>query len=133
MNFNLLSYLIFFPAMAALAIWVARTAHRNGEIWLMSIFQDAVFVHAVNNILLIGCYVLNIGYVAIVLAQWEPIDSADRMLSVLSLRFALIAGTLAILHYVNITALLLWSRMERNRHGMAPHAISDQQAPQPNT
>lgn len=133
MNLNLLSYLIFFPAMVALAIWVAQTAHKNGAVWLMSIFNDAVFVTAVNNILLVGCYIVNIGYIALVLAQWEPIITVPQLLSGLSFRFALIIITLAILHYTNITVLLIWSRIERNKHGKAPHAISDQQAPQPNT
>ena len=129
MNLNLLSYLIFFPVMVTLAVWVGRTAHRNGAVWLMGIFGDAEFVRAVNNILLIGCYTVNIGYIALVLTQWDPIGTLAQMASGLSARFGLIIVTLAVLHYTNITVLLLWSRFERQRHGRAPRAISEPQAP----
>ena len=129
MDPNLLSHLIFFPAMVALAVWVARTANANGAVWLMSIFNDAGLVTAVNNILLVGCYVVNIGYIALVLADWDPVASIPEMLGALSIRFALIIITLAALHYTNIAVLLIWSRIERDWHGTAPHAASDPQAP----
>lgn len=130
MNLNLLSYLFFFPCMAALAIWVARTAHRNGEIWLLEIFQgDARLVRAINDTLLIGCYVLNIGYIALVLSQWDRVESVYQMLGMITERFALIVFTLAFLHYMNISVLLVWARKYRQQHGQAPHAAAEDKAP----
>lgn len=129
MNLNLLSYLLFFPTMVALACWVAQTAHRHGEVWLMGIFGDAGFVKAVNNILLVGCYALNIGYVAFVVSEWGHVYDLQHLLAVLTQRFALIITTLCLLHYMNITVLLIWSRFERERHGQAPRDGTATQAP----
>lgn len=116
MNLNLLSYALFFPAMVALAVWTAQVSHRHGRIWMLRIFDgEAAFVDAVNNVLLAGCYVVNAGYIALVIGQWQPIDSVPEMLGVLSRRIAVILFALAWLHYQNIAVLLLWSRI-KHRH-----------------
>lgn len=121
MNLNLLSYLLFFPTMLGIAVWVARTCHHNGRLWMLRIFdQDAAFVDAVNNVLLVGCYTVNIGYVALVTGNWTPIETWPQMLGMLSQRIAIILFSLAGLHYTNIIVLLLWSRIKHRttRAGM---------------
>src|SRR5689334_20364510 len=115
MNLNLLSYGLFFPAMVFIAYRVAWLCHKNGAIWLMRIFNEEHFVRAVNNILLAGCWVVNIGYVALVVSIWEPITTVEQMLGVLSGRIALILFTLAGLHYMNMTVLFIWSRIARKQ------------------
>jgi len=116
MNLNLLSYALFFPAMVAIAVWTAQVSHRHGRVWMMRIFdQEAAFVDAVNNVLLVGCYAVNAGYIAVVIGQWQPIHSVTEMLGVLSQRIAVILFGLAWLHYQNIAALLLWSRFKNRR------------------
>ena len=115
MNLNLLSYGLFFPAMVFIAYRVAWLCHRNGAIWLMRIFNEEHFVKAVNDVLLVGCYTVNIGYVALVISTWEPITTTPQLLGVLSERIALILFTLAGLHYMNITVLFVWSRIARAR------------------
>jgi len=86
-------------------------------------------VDAVNNVLLVGCYTVNTGYVALVLAHWDPITGWPQMLGVLSHRIALILLSLAGLHYTNITVLLLWSRIVRARHHAAPHSTPNTSTP----
>ncbi len=120
MNLNLLSYGLFFPAMVLIAYRVAWLCHRNGAIWLMRIFNEEHFVKAVNDVLLVGCYTVNIGYVALVVSTWEPIVNVPQMLGVLSERIALILFTLAGLHYMNITVLFIWSRIARQHRTINP-------------
>lgn len=117
MNLNLLAYGLFLPAMLALAVAVARTSHRHGRPWMLQLLHgDAAFVDAVNNILLVGCYMVNLGYIALVLADWEAIADLPQLLTTLARRMALIILVLAGLHYQNIAVLLLWSRIVRARH-----------------
>ena len=130
MNLNLLSYLLFFPAMTAIAVYVAQVCHRNGRVWMLRIFDnDERFVDAVNNILLVACYVVNAGYIALVISDWEPITTVTQMIGVLSQRIALILFTLAALHYQNIAVLLIWSRIVRARH-VAPQRPAHLDRPQ---
>jgi len=116
MNLNLFSYALFFPAMVGIAVYVAQVCHRNGRLWMLRIFDnEAAFVDAVNNILLVCCYVVNAGYIALVVSDWEPIDTVPEMLAVLSGRIALILFTLAGLHYQNIAVLILWARFKHRK------------------
>jgi hypothetical protein len=116
MNLNLLSYLLFFPAMLVLAVGVAQTCHKHGRLWMLRLFDgDADFVDAVNNILLVCCYMINLGYIALVMADWERITSIEQLLGELVHRMAIIILALAGLHYQNIAVLLIWSRIKQKR------------------
>lgn len=116
MNLNLLGYLIYFPAMAFIAMQVARLCHRNGKLWMLRIFNDdARFVDAVNNILLAACYTLNVGYIALTITDWPAITSAVQLLGALSAHIAAILLVLAWLHYQNIAVLLIWSRIKQRQ------------------
>lgn len=116
MNLNILSYLLFLPAMLAVAMWTARSCHRNGRVWMLGLFDgDAAFVDAVNNVLLIACYTLNLGYVSVVVSQWEPIRDLPQMLTSLGYYMSIILLTLALVHFSNISALLIWSRFKSQR------------------
>lgn len=129
MNHNLLSYLLFFPTMVVVAVFVAQVCHRNGRLWMLRIFDnEAAFVDAVNNVLLVGCYVVNAGYIALVVGRWEPINTVPDMLAALSHHVAVILFVLAGLHYANIAVLLLWSHI---KHPNAIKAASNNAARQP--
>ena len=121
MNLNLLSYLLFFPAMLAIAVWTAQVSHRHGRVWMLRIFDgETDFVDAVNNVLLVGCYVVNAGYLAVVVGAWEPIADLPTMLAVLTRRIATILFLLAWLHYQNIAVLLIWSRIKHRQQPTTP-------------
>ncbi|HQV52028.1 MAG: hypothetical protein IPI00_16710 [Flavobacteriales bacterium] len=117
MNFNLVSYAIFFPAMVAITVVVAQVCHKHGRVWMLRIFDNETeFVDAVNNVLLVGCYIVNFGYVALVLSAWETINSAQEMISTLGQHVALILYGLAGLHYTNITTLFIWAHSKKSKH-----------------
>ncbi|MCB0768917.1 MAG: hypothetical protein KDC00_00745 [Flavobacteriales bacterium] len=116
MNLNLLAYFLFFPAMLALAVGVAQTCHRHGRPWMLGLFEDNdVLVDAVNNILLVGCYLVNLGYIALVMADWEDVITTEQLLGTLGQHMGTIILVLAGLHYQNITVLLTWSHF-KHRH-----------------
>lgn len=114
MNPNILSYALFFPLMTGIAVWTARICHRHGRIWMLRVFAgDTAFVDATNRVLLAGCYTVNIGYVALFLSVWPPITDATHLLALLATRIGIVLCTLALLHYVNISVLFIWSRTVR--------------------
>lgn len=116
MNLNLLAYILFFPAMMGLAVGVAQTCHRHGRPWMMGLFDDNdVLVDALNNILLVGCYLVNLGYIALVMAGWEEVTTMEQLLGSLGQHMATIILVLAGLHYQNIAVLLIWSHIKHRR------------------
>ena len=58
--------------MMAIAVGGTQTCHRNGRAWMLGMFDgNASLVDAFNNMLLVGCYLLNLGYMAMVMSLWE--------------------------------------------------------------
>lgn len=116
MNLNLLSYLLFFPLMLTIAVWTAQVSHRHGRVWLLGIFHgEEQLVDAINNVLLAGCYALNLGYIALSVTHWEHITDWTQLIGTLVRHSAIILLSLAAIHFTNIGVLLFWSRQRRNQ------------------
>src|SRR5437773_8185057 len=68
MNIIIVSYLVYLLISVILTIWVARTLHKRGAIFLVDAFQGNVELAAsVNHLLVVGFYLINIGFVALAL------------------------------------------------------------------
>ena len=77
-----------------------------GEIYLLHLYQNNIeLVTSINNILLIGYYLLNLGYAIITIAYWEKLSSFPEVIASISDHLALIIIGLAIMHYNNIIIL----------------------------
>ena len=87
-------------------IYVGWLFYTNGEIFLLNLFQNNKSIaKSINNILLIGYYLVNLGYAIITIAYWESISSIPEMLNALSYHLGIIILGLAILHYNNVICL----------------------------
>ena len=68
MYYTLWTYLIYVIVSIAITVWVARTLYNNGRIFLIDAFSGNVeLADAVNHLLVVGFYLINIGYVALAL------------------------------------------------------------------
>src|SRR5262249_23199559 len=58
------TYLIYLLISVALTVWVARTLHKRGAIFLVDAFHgNAELAASVNHLLVVGFYLINIGFV----------------------------------------------------------------------
>ena len=66
MDYIVLAYSIYLPIAVALTIWVARTLHTNGKVFLVDIFhgQNELAV-SVNKLLQVGFYLISLGFAII--------------------------------------------------------------------
>ena len=63
MSYILICYSVYLILTVILTVWVARTLFRNGKVFLIDIFHgNEELAKAVNNLLLVGFYLVNIGY-----------------------------------------------------------------------
>src|SRR5205823_11919964 len=70
------TYVIYIALSIPLTVWVAQTLHKNGRIFLIDSFHgNEQLAGSVNHLLMVGFYLINIGYVA--LALKEGIAPAD--------------------------------------------------------
>jgi hypothetical protein len=106
MNYTEISYSIYLPITILLTIWVARTLFTNGRIFLIEIFhQDLVLADSVNKLLLVGFYLINIGYSVYTLKIWGTIDSTQAVIETLSQKIGWIILILGGMHFFNLFIL----------------------------
>ncbi|WP_431211927.1 hypothetical protein ACQ86N_40105 [Puia sp. P3] len=62
MTYILVCYSAYLVIIVLLTVWVARTLFRNGKVFLIDIFHgNEELARAVNNLLLVGFYLINKG------------------------------------------------------------------------
>ena len=105
-------YLAYLAVSIGLTVWVATTLSRNGLVFLEEVFADTRIAKAVNHLLVMGFYLLNLGYVAVAMRSGEPIASASAALETLSAKIGLVLLVLGVLHFGNVFSL---GRYRRNR------------------
>jgi hypothetical protein len=108
MNYNIISYLIYLPISFYITIVVGNTFYKNGEIYLLTLIDDKPEnIKAINKLLLIGYYLLNLGYIAITLSFWKQIDNWVMTIEQVSTKLGQIILILSIMHFNNL-AIAYW-------------------------
>jgi hypothetical protein len=106
-----LAYLLYLVITIPLTVWVARALHRYGQVFLNDVFNGEVnLAHAVNQLLVTGFYLLNIGYVALFMTSHATIDSNRRLMEVLSTKVGGVALVVGVLHFANVWAFNAFRR-----------------------
>ena len=106
MNFNILGYIIFLTITIYIIIIVGKICYQNGNIFVLNLIPDhEELCQQINKILLIGYYLINIGYCAMNLISWSIISNITQLAEIIASKTAIIVGILAILHYLNIFIL----------------------------
>lgn len=103
MNYIILTYLIYLFITISLTVWVARTLFKNGKIFLIDIFHgNGALADSVNNLLLVGFYLINIGYAVYTLQVNYSINSLQELIESLSLKVGFIILILGAMHFFNL-------------------------------
>ncbi len=62
------TYIVYIALSIPLTVWVAQTLHKNGRVFLVDSFRgNERLADSVNHLLVVGFYLINIGYVALAL------------------------------------------------------------------
>jgi hypothetical protein len=95
-------YLVYLAISIGLTVWVATTLSRNGLVFLEDVFADKRLARAVNHLLVMGFYLLNLGYVAVAMRSASRIPDASKALETLSTKVGLVLLVLGVLHFFNV-------------------------------
>jgi hypothetical protein len=113
-----ISYLVYIFISVVLTIWVARTLHKRGAIFLVDAFQgNAELAASVNHLLVVGFYLINIGFVSLALKTSEVISTPRAGIEMLSDKLGVVLLTLGGMHFFN---LFVFSRIRSHGQGRAP-------------
>jgi len=108
---KVITYAAYILISAMLTIWVARTLHKNGRVFLIEVFGgDEGLADSVNHLLVVGFYLINFGYVALALKIGDEIANAKEGIEALSYKIGLVLLVLGGMHFFN---LLIFQRIHR--------------------
>ena len=103
MNNIILLYGLYVAITIAVTVWVARTLFKNGKIFLVDIFHgNKELADAVNNLLVVGFYLINIGYAVYTLRVADRVENARDLIEILSLKLGAIILILGCMHFMNM-------------------------------
>ena len=106
MNLNIIAYLIYFSITGIIIVKVGTICYDNGNIFVSELIPNHEdLCHKINQLLLVGYYLLNIGYCAITIISWEQIESITQLIEVITSKSAFIIIAIAVMHYINIILL----------------------------
>ena len=113
------TYLVYLAISIALTIWLARTLHKNGRVFLVDVFHgNESLADSVNHLLVVGFYLINFGYVSMALKLGYVVANAEQAIEALSVKIGMVLIVLGGMHFFN---LFIFSRMRRRSHGRPSH------------
>ena len=111
MDIVVLTYAAYIILSVFLTIWVAQTLHKNGRVFLVEVFHgDESLADSVNHLLVVGFYLINLGYVSLALKVGYEIESAREGIEALSWKIGLVLLVLGGMHFFN---LIIFNRIYR--------------------
>ena len=110
-NWMITTYLAYLLISVCLTVWVARTLQVRGRVFLVDAFSGREpLADSVNHLLVVGFYLINIGYVTLALKYGDKPTDARTALETLSTKVGLVLVVLGLMHFFN---LLIFSKMRR--------------------
>lgn len=103
MDYRVLEYLLYLPISVVLTVWVARTLFRHGQPFLVDVFPgNADLAGAVNHLLVVGFYLINLGYVSLQLKLDTAPGEPAGLIEALAMKVGLVLIVLGVLHFGNL-------------------------------
>jgi hypothetical protein len=116
---NTLSYLLYIAITYIITVHVGLVFYRNGKVFILNLLHgDERLTHFINRVLLVGYYLLNLGYVAISIQSWPLIENATEVLTSVCTRTGVIILILGVIHFINMAAIYLISRKHNANNKM---------------
>ncbi len=105
------TYLSYVVISVFLTIWVAKTLHQNGRVFLVEVFGgNEALADSVNHLLVVGFYLINFGYVSLALKMSQYPENMAQGIESLSWKVGLVLLVLGGMHFFN---LFIFSRIHR--------------------
>lgn len=111
MNTVVATYIAYVALSVFLTVWVARTLHKNGRVFLIEVFHgDEKIADSVNHLLVVGFYLINLGYVTLALKIAQKFETIQEGIEALSWKIGLVLLVLGGMHFFN---LYIFNRIHR--------------------
>lgn len=124
MEYGIMIYTIYAGVAIAMTALLARTLFKAGGVFLDDVFDGKPrLAEAVNRLLVVGFYMLNLGY-GLFLLRAEPQETAFDAVAYLVNRLAILLVTLGLIHFINV--IVFWKIRQRAELRNAPPPVAPQ-------
>lgn len=97
------TYLTYLALSLSLTVWVAKTLHKNGRVFLVDAFRgNEPLADSINHLLVVGFYLINIGYVSLALREGVMPEDLQGVLEMLSRKIGVVLLVLGGMHFFNL-------------------------------
>jgi len=106
------TYAIYLLLSIVLTVWVAKTLHHHGRVFLVTAFHgDETLADSVNHLLVVGFYLINLGWVTLALKSSLAPQTVGDVFELLSYKLGVVLLVLGVMHFFNI---YVFNRMRKN-------------------
>lgn len=103
MDWTAASYFTYLGVTVPLTVWVASTLSSNGRVFLEDVFTDnAALADAINKLLVVGFYLLNVGFVLLFLRTGGLVSDLPSLMEVISVKVGVVMVVLGLVHFTNV-------------------------------
>jgi hypothetical protein len=104
-----LAYALYLAISVGMTVWVAHALSSNGEVFLIRCFgQDRELAASTNRLLVIGFYLVNLGFISYRLNDWH-VDTVTLIPDVGS-RVGIALLVLGAMHFFNMAMIARFGR-----------------------
>ncbi len=117
-NTLILIYALYGTIAIALVVWLARTLFANGSVFLEDVFTERpAMANAVNRLLVIGFYMLNLGYALLLLPGGSRPENNLEASELLIRKLGILLASLGVIHFINM--YVFWKIRQRREIDIA--------------
>jgi hypothetical protein len=99
-------FTIYLVLSIAVTVWVGRTLYRNGRVFLVDAMRgNEALADSINHLLIVGFYLINIGYATLVLKDGVKPQTAVTAFEFVSSKVGLVLLILGGMHFFNMIVL----------------------------
>ena len=96
-------YIFYTIISIAMTAWGARTLHKNGRIFLLEAFKDnEEMADAVNHLLVVGFYLINVGFILLFLHYGTKPESLVEGIEYIATKLGVVLLSLGVMHFFNM-------------------------------
>ena len=115
----LTSYSVYLVLSAIFTIWVGRTLSRNGLVFLVRAFGEESLGQSVNHLLVVGFYLVNLGFVGLFMSVGTPPESTVEGFEYTVTKLGVVLVVLGVMHFFNV---FNFAKIYRKRSRKEPQA-----------
>ncbi|MEO9470445.1 hypothetical protein [Parasphingorhabdus sp.] len=100
---TLIAYALYLILAIGMTVWVAHTLSSNGLVFLVRCFgHDEELATSVNHLLVVGFYLVNLGFISIALSFADEPQTAVEVIRFLAWKVGVAILVLGFMHFFNM-------------------------------